>query len=116
MSQNLHVRVEDRDGAAVVVPVGEIDLSCSPDLRVALQQALLTNPTALLVDMTGVPSIDSSGVATFIEAMRETQSRKISLVLCALVPRVLAVFEIARLDRVFSIQADLDTALAGAGE
>jgi len=112
---SLQVRSESRDGAAVVSPTGEIDLSCSPELRVALQQALLTKPSALLVDLSGVPSIDSSGVATLIEAMRSTQAQSIPLVLCGLVPRVMAVLEIARLDSVFQIAPDVDEALKATG-
>lgn len=108
---NLQVRSETRDGAAVVSPVGEIDLSCSPELRVALQQAMLTSPRALLVDLSGAPSIDSSGLATLIEAMRATQGKGIPLVLCGLVDRVRAVLEIARLDSVFRIEEDVDSAL-----
>ena len=111
---NLQVRTETVEGAAVVSPVGEIDLSCSPELRVALQQAILTSPAALVVDLSGVPSIDSSGVATLIEAMRETGSRGTPLLLCGLVPRVMAVLEIARLDSVFTIEDDIDAALKAA--
>lgn len=107
----MQVRTETRDGAAVVSPVGEIDMSCSPELRVALQQALLQKPRALVVDLSGAPSIDSSGVATLIEAMRETQGRDIPLVLCGLAARVRAVLEIARLDSVFRLEDDVDAAL-----
>ncbi len=112
---SFQVRTESRDGAQVVAPQGEIDLSCSPELRVALQQALQKKPNALLVDLSGAPSIDSSGVATLIEAMRGTQGAGIPLVLCGLVPRVTAVLEIARLDSVFQIEPDVDTALKAAG-
>jgi len=111
---NLQVRTETVEGAAVVSPVGEIDLSCSPELRVALQQAIQTSPDALVVNLAGAPSIDSSGVATLIEAMRETQGRRVPLVLCGLVPRVMAVLEIARLDSVFTIEEDVDSALKAA--
>jgi len=112
VSRELQVRATNQNGAAVVAPVGEIDLSCSPELRVALQSAMLTAPNALIVDLKDVPSIDSSGLATLIEAMRETQAKKIPLVLCGLVDRVRAVLEIARLDSVFVIEPDVDAALA----
>jgi anti-sigma B factor antagonist len=111
MNEELPIRTTSRNGAAVVSPVGEVDMSTSPELRVALLQALKTEPTALVVNLAEVPSLDSSGVATLIEALRETQGRKIPLVLCSLAPRVLAVLEIARLDRVFTIASDVDEAL-----
>lgn len=112
MNRELQIRTTVIEGAAVVAPQGEVDLSTSPELRVALNQALATKPTAMIINLAGVPSIDSSGVATLIESMRETQHRKIPLILCSLETRVLAVLEIARLDRVFRIAADTDAAVA----
>lgn len=112
MSYELQIRTHERDGAAVVVPTGEVDLSCSPDLRVALQSALGSRPSRVVVDMNGVPSIDSSGLATLIEAMRDTQKIGVGLVLCGLQERVMAVLEIARLDKVFTLAADVDAAIA----
>jgi len=111
MNEELQIRTTSRDGAVVVSPVGEIDMSTSPQLRVALLQALQTTPSALVVNLSQVPSVDSSGVATFIEALRESQGRKIPFTLCSLAPRVRAVLEIARLDRVFAIADDVDQAL-----
>jgi len=113
VSRELQVRTTLQNGAAVVAPAGEIDLSCSPELRVALQAALKNAPSALVVDLSEVPSIDSSGLATLIEAMRETQAKKIPLILCGVEGRVRAVLEIARLDSVFVIEPDAESALAG---
>ena len=111
MSNDLQVRTTERDGAAVVTPRGDVDLSCSPVLRDALMEALDGSPRSLIVDMQGVGSIDSSGLATLIESMRETQARGIPLVLCAATTRVRAVFEIARLDSVFTLVDDVDAAM-----
>jgi len=116
VSRELPVRTTTQNGAAVVAPAGEIDLSCSPELRVALQSALRDAPSALIVDLSEVPSIDSSGLATLIEAMRETQAKKIPMILCGLADRVRAVLEIARLDSVFVIEPDVESALAGLQE
>ena len=111
MNEELPIRMATRDGVAIVSPAGEVDMGTSPQLRVALLQALQSEPSAIIVNFADVPSLDSSGVATLIEALRETQSRKIPLVLCSLAPRVLAVLEIARLDRVFTLADDVDQAL-----
>jgi anti-sigma B factor antagonist len=111
MNEELQIRTTFRDGAAVVSPAGEIDMSTSPQLRVALLQALNQNPGAMVVNLAQAPSVDSSGVATFIEALRESQAKKIPFILCGLVDRVRAVLEIARLDRVFTITDDVDEAI-----
>ncbi|MEM9166587.1 MAG: STAS domain-containing protein [Planctomycetota bacterium] len=100
-------------GAAVVVrPVGDIDLSRSPVLRESIRSALSDGPGRLVVDLAGVDYMDSSGVATLVEAMQLTKRGGHDLVLCSLTDRVRSIFEIARLEQVFRIEQDVDAALA----
>ena len=54
--------------------------------------------------------MDSSGVATFVEAMQLAQRGGCRLILCALQERVKSIFEIARLDMVFTILGSTDEA------
>ena len=54
--------------------------------------------------------MDSSGVATFVEAMQLARRQGSKLILCGLQDRVRGIFEIARLDMVFTILASRDDA------
>ena len=56
--------------------------------------------------------MDSSGVATFVEAMQLARRKGSRLVLCDLQERVRSIFEIARLDMVFTIVDSTEEALA----
>jgi anti-sigma B factor antagonist len=107
----LQFEVQEHGDSLVVAPDGEVDLSSSPVLREALKAAIQKNPARLVVKLDGVPSMDSSAIATLIEAMRLCQRGKIELVLCCVTERVRSVFEIARLDSVFNIRETLDDAL-----
>ncbi len=107
----LEVSVEQRNGVVILRPVGDVDLNCSPVLRAELMQAQASKPSKLIVDLTDVLYMDSSGVATLVEAMKGMRQSGGTLVLCNLQQRVLSIFEIARLDIVFKIVPDLDTAL-----
>ncbi|QNN21390.1 STAS domain-containing protein [Planctomycetales bacterium ZRK34] len=89
---------------------GDIDLSRSPQLRQDLIQLTEQTPGRLVVDMTEVPYMDSSGVATLVEALQRQRKHNGKMVLCGLQPKVLSIFEIARLDMVFTIVEDLDAA------
>lgn len=109
----LEVDVDERDEVIVVTPRGEIDLSNSPELREALKSALGDRPRRIIVDLSDVPSVDSSAIATLIEAMRTSAQQRTKLVICCVQDRVRSVFEIARLDSVFDIRADLDAAMGG---
>jgi anti-sigma B factor antagonist len=102
---------ESRDDAMILRPIGEIDLSRAPALRVSLGEALGDRPPRLIINLDGVPYMDSSGVATFVEAMQLARAGGSKLVLCGLQERVLSVFEIARLDMVFTIVGDIEEAM-----
>jgi anti-sigma B factor antagonist len=97
------------DGIMVAMH-GEIDFSRSPDLRVELLALLNTKPRKLVLDLADVPYMDSSGVATLVEALTVQRKTGNKLVLCNLQPKVRGIFEIARLNMVFQIVENLEAA------
>lgn len=102
-ADELRIETETIDDGIVLSPVGEIDLSCAATLRQRLSQIQHDQPRKLIIDLSEVPYMDSSGVATLVEAMQIARRRGGKLVLCALQDKVRSIFEIARLDMVFSI-------------
>lgn len=99
----------ERQGDAVILrPEGDIDMSRSASLRSALREALQAQPSKLVVDLKLVEYMDSSGLATLVEAARNARGQQTPMVLCALTQKVRAVFEIARLHQFFKI-ADSST-------
>ncbi len=91
---------------------GEIDLHESPQIKEKLKPLLDAKQPRLLVDLSGVSYIDSSGLALFIEAMQRVQAYGGQFTLCGLRPSVRTIFEIARLDQVFRIFPDRAAAQA----
>jgi anti-anti-sigma factor len=75
---------------------GRIDVDSSPDLRDCLLAILSGErlPRAITVDLTGVPSIETSGIATLIEALKIARHRRIKFCLQGLVGSVLRLFEV----------------------
>ena len=106
----MQIDIEQRDGGVVLTPNGEIDLSSSPELRESLLAALRDNPSKLIVNLSKTPYMDSSGVATLVEAMQKAMRSKTKLVLCGMEEKVRSIFEIARLDAVFTIVDDTNAA------
>jgi len=92
--------------------MGEVDLHASPDLRAALRKISSTRPPALLVDFTSVEYIDSSGLATLIEYVREASSFKGKIALFGLKPKVRMIFDLVRLNELFTMAPDADAAAA----
>ncbi|MEX0774501.1 MAG: STAS domain-containing protein [Phycisphaeraceae bacterium] len=99
------------DNGYLVTVQGDIDFSKSPQLRQDLLAVLKNEPARLVIDLTGVSYMDSSGVATLVEALQHQRRTGNKLVLCALQPRVHSVFKIARLDTIFTITTDSAAAL-----
>ncbi len=101
---------ETIDDGLLICFGGEIDYSNSPDLRHVIHQALARKPDRLIIDLTGVPYMDSSGVAVLVEALQGQTKNKKQLILSNLQTKVQGIFEIARLDTVFQITDDIEQA------
>jgi anti-sigma B factor antagonist len=96
-----------------VLPLeGEIDLHVSPRISASLSAMINHKPKQLVVDMTKVKYIDSSGLAVLIEGMQNVEAYGGKFALAGLQPNVRPIFEIARLDQVFRIFPDIAAALA----
>jgi anti-sigma B factor antagonist len=108
----MQITERTESGIPVVLITGDIDLETSPQLRDYLKPLSSKKTPALLLDFGGVEYIDSSGLATLIEYFQGSQSFKGKLALASLNPRVKNVFEIVRLEQIFSIHPDVPTALA----
>ncbi len=88
---------------AVVALDGEIDLHQSAQVLARLDPLIASRTASIRVDLSGVTYMDSSGLATMIDAMQRTQSYGGEFALAGIRPNVMKVFQIARLDQVFRI-------------
>ena len=111
-TQQLEIFIETKGDAKIVRPVGDIDLSGAPALRQQISQAQQEHPTRLIVDLSGVPYMDSSGLATLVEAMQIARRNDALLIICSLQDKVRSIFEIARLDMVFKIAQSREDAIS----
>lgn len=105
--------IREVHGHLVVALSGEIDLDRAPAVRRQLLDCVKRQQD-VLVDLSAVTYIDSSGIASLVEALQWATRRGSALSLVAVSPQALRVFELARLDKVFSIHPDIDAALAAA--
>ncbi len=96
--------------ATVVVLEGDVDLHQSPALHATLVEVAEDRPKKLMLDLRGVPYMDSSGVGTLVEVFRRVSAYKGKMVLFGLTDRVRSVFEITKLDRFFTICEDEEQA------
>jgi len=92
---------------------GDIDLHRSPEVKETLEPLIAQKVPRILLDFSAVTYIDSSGLATMIETLQRIQSYGGKFAMFGLRESVRTVFEIARLDQIFSLFSDEASALAG---
>lgn len=100
------------DPSNVLALEGEIDLHVSPKVKASLAKLIESKPPLLVVDLSRVSYIDSSGLAVLIEGMQNVEEYRGRFALSGLQDSVRPIFEIARLDQVFLIFPHVDAALA----
>jgi anti-sigma B factor antagonist len=92
---------------------GEIDLHRSPQIKETLEPLIAQKVKRILVDLSGVTYIDSSGLAVMIETLQRIQAYGGKFAMFGLRESVRGIFQIARLDQIFSIFPDEAAALSG---
>ena len=104
---------EDGEGEAHVVALrGEIHVTTAPRLAEHLTNAIESGKTAIVLDMSGVEFIDSTGLSVLLNALRFAGQRQGRLVLVCTNPTVLRLFQITGLEGTFDMFDDRAEAIA----
>lgn len=112
-AEEVEVILETIADGVIARPIGDINRSRSPSLRVQIEEIQLAGPQRLVVDLSRVPFIDSSVIAVLVEAVQRAHCGSGIVVLCGVQDRVRSVFEISRLDKtLFTIVPTVDDAVA----
>lgn len=103
--------VTEYKGCLVVSLVGDVDLQSSPEARLIIIETLDKNKP-IIIDLSGVDYIDSSGVASLVEGFQKARKKNAGFVLVSVSEGALRVLKLARLDKVFTICDTLDHGIA----
>lgn len=106
------VREEAR--GLVVSLAGDVDLDSSPRAREVLLDCV-RRKVRVIVDLSGVAYMDSSGVASLVEALQTAKRNGSFFALAAVQGTALRVLELARLDRVFQIFDSVEEGMGADG-
>lgn len=100
----------EQTGATIVDVFGDIDMGTSVDLRKTLLDSLKNTPR-LVVNLREVRYIDSSGIASLVEVLKEARIKEKRLVLFGLSTAVREVLQLTRLTKIFEIRETEEQAL-----
>jgi anti-sigma B factor antagonist len=104
----------EEGGYTVIELQGDVDLSCSPDARKQILACLEAGKN-LLVDLSGVTYIDSSGVASLVEGYQTAKKKGLKFGLVGVSSAAMNVLQLARLDKVFPINGTVQERLQADG-
>ena len=109
----MEISVKQQGEAAIIDVTGDIDLYSSPQVRQMVLETLNKKEAKrVIVNLTGVRYIDSSGVASLVEGLQLSRKSQVRFGLCGLNKAPRQVLELTRLIKVFEIFDTVETALA----
>jgi len=89
-----------KDNFTIILLTGAVDMSCSPTARQVILKALSNNEN-IMVDLSKVTYIDSSGVASLVEGFQTAKADNLKFSLIGVSEAAMMVFKLARLDKIF---------------
>ncbi len=108
---NMQLRIQKIEGTTVLEVGGEVELANAPQLRSELLGIGDVEHPRIVVDLSQVTFIDSTGIGVLVGAIKRVRERQGELALVCPQPRVRRIFEITGLLRALSIFETRDAAL-----
>lgn len=108
---DLGLEVSERAGSAVLAVRGEIDVYTAPRFRERLVEMVKEGHRRVVVDLDQVDFLDSTGLGVLVGGLKRLRTNDGDLVVVCNQPRILKVFEITGLDKVFGMHPSVDAAV-----
>src|SRR5205807_4285857 len=110
----LEIRLDEGDGYTICRPVGELDAYTVGQFRVALGE--LASRPKLLIDMSGVPFVDSAGLGALIGGIRRAREGGGDVAVCCNRPTLVRLLHTTGFDRIVTVTETLEEAAAFLGD
>ena len=110
---DLTLATREVDDRAVVAVGGEIDVYTAPKLRESIVAAVDAGHRRLIIDVQKVDFLDSTGLGVLVGALKRVRADGGSLDIVCTQERILKIFEITGLDKVFGLHSTIEDARSG---
>lgn len=91
---------------------GDVDINTSPDMRKNFDTVANRQEKKIIINLSGVSYIDSSGLATLVEMLKKVRKYGGKLKLSSLADKVKSLFEITKLEKLFEIYDNEEVAVS----
>ncbi len=102
------IKSKENNNIGIVTVEGSVDMFTSPDLLDKLLPFFKKGVKGIIVDLSAVTFMDSSGIATLVEGLQWSKKDGKKFVLTGLGGNVTNAFKLTKLDNVFDIKTDID--------
>jgi anti-sigma B factor antagonist len=109
---DLTLETRDVEGRTIVSVGGEIDVYTAPKLRDKITELVAAGTFDIVIDMEAVEFLDSTGLGVLVGGLKKVRAHDGSLHLICNQDRLLKIFRITGLAKVFTIHESADAALA----
>jgi len=107
----MSVRIDPKQGLTVCHIDGEIDINSSPAIKKSFDKLISQKTPKIVINLSKVTYVDSSGLATLVEILKNMRSYNGRMRLACMSPKIKSLFEITKLEKLFEILADEETAI-----
>jgi len=107
----MQVKIQDKETVTICYVSGDIDINSAPLIRKELEKVLSGKKAKVLVNLKDVSYVDSSGLATLVELLKNIRAYGGKLKVCNMAAKIKTLFEITKLDRLFEILPSEDDAV-----
>lgn len=112
---DLSLNENTADSHSIIEVRGEVDVHSAPRLRDRLVEVVDGGSRSVIVDLTELGFIDSTGLGALVAGRNHAEENGASLQLVCNTERLLKLFRITGLHEVFTIRESVSQALASSG-
>jgi anti-sigma B factor antagonist len=102
----MQINSEEKNGIHVFRMTGDIDINTSPEVKKSFDRVIADKKDKIIINLKDVSYVDSSGLATLVEILKNLRTYGGKLKLTNLSAKVRGLFEITRLDKLFDISEE----------
>jgi anti-sigma B factor antagonist len=95
--------VQRSDKATTLAVRGSLDINTAPQLADEIDRVINEKPKSVIVDLSGLDLIDSSGVAALVKLYKGVRSGGGAITISGARDQPLAIFKLLRMDKVFNL-------------
>ena len=106
----MDVSFRENGAYGLITITGRVDATNAPELDSQLDEILIQTNLAVIVDLSGVEYMSSSGLRSILKLAKQCQAKKLFLGCCSLQPNVAEVFRISGFSTIIKLFDNLESA------